>query len=177
MSNTGRWLEDRPEVRTFTDVEAAWLAAVIDGEGSIGLYNFGKEGRRVQIQMGNTSEPFVARFREIIGCGSTVYRTNQHLSENRMTGHRGSKPMYQYSLKGSLRCHKVLKQIEPFLIVKRELALRIIEELEAKPFGRWANSEPGSRSLAAEKKRKWWAELTDERRAEIKANMRRARWG
>ena len=48
---------------TTEEVEAAWLAAVIDGEGSNGLYDYGREGRRIQIQLGNTHEGFVARFR------------------------------------------------------------------------------------------------------------------
>jgi hypothetical protein len=172
-SNRNRWLEDKAEVRMLTDVESAWLAGVVDGEGSIGLYDFGKQGRRASIQMGNTSEAYVARMREIIGCGSTVYRTMPGLGP----GHLGTKPMYHYVLKGSLRCYKILKQIEPYLIIKRNKALTIIAFLEERPFGRFANCELDARATASEKKRQWWADLTHERRTEIRENMRRARWG
>ena len=171
MTSVRRWLEDRPEVRTFTETEAAWLAGVVDGEGSIGLYDYGQQGRRVQIQMANTCEAFVARMREIIGCGSSVIRTNLHLSSGRAGGHKGSKPMYHYILKGSLRCYKVLRQIESFLIVKRELARQIMDELESRPFGRWVQQDPSRRLAAADRKRLWWASLSPERRAEVIANM------
>lgn len=118
-------------VRTFTDVEAAWLAGVIDGEGSIGLYHFKGDGRRVVIQMGNTNERFVREMRRIIGAGSRIRRYKFHSS------HKGRKPMFCYCLKGSLRCYRVLRQIEPFLIIKKKKASQIMREVEKIPFGRW----------------------------------------
>ena len=145
-----KWIEKRPEVRKLLKWEASWLAAIIDGEGSIGIYDYGKEGRRIQIQMGNTDEKLILRFREIIGCGSTVYRTKIHES------HKGRKPMFQYSLKGSNRCYWVLKQILPFLITKKDKAFGIINEIEEKPFGRWANATPDARRRASEKMKEIW---------------------
>lgn len=121
-------MEKKPEVRTLTKVERAWLAGVIDGEGSVGLYNYGSQGRRAQISMGNTVPAFVARMREIIGCGSSVMRINFGPK------HHGRKPMYLYTLKGSARCYKILRQILPYLIIKRDKASSIIAELESKPF-------------------------------------------
>ncbi len=144
------WIERRPEVRKFKTWEAAWLAGVIDGEGSIGLYTYGKEGRRVLIQLANTSKEFVDRVREVIGCGSQVNRTNQHKS------HKGRKPMHSFSLKGSTRCYWVLQQITPFLIIKKQLALNIIKELEEKPFGRWVNASPAYRKLHSERLKLQW---------------------
>ena len=144
------WIERRPEVRKFKKWEASWLAAIIDGEGSIGLYDFGREGRRVQIQMANTDDSLVKRAREIIGCGSTVFRTNLHKT------HKGRKQMFQYSLKGSNRCYWVLKQISPFLITKKQKAYDIITELENKPFGRWANAAEKARKKASDTMREIW---------------------
>src|SRR5579885_3051243 len=69
-------IDKKPEIRQFTTAEAAWLAAVIDGEGSFGLYNYGKEGRRVMIQMGNTNKSFVEEMRRVIGCGSSIRRVS-----------------------------------------------------------------------------------------------------
>jgi hypothetical protein len=133
-------------------VEAAWLAAAIDGEGSFGLYDYGREGRRVQIQLGNTSEAFVRRFRELIGCGSTVFRAAFAAS------HKGRKPMYHYSLKGSARCYAVLRQVTPFLIIKRSNAERIMDELESKPFGRWANATLEGRQKASLSAKASWVD-------------------
>lgn len=149
---TPKWIDSRPEVRILTKVEASWIAAVIDGEGSIGLYDYGREGRRVQVQLGNTSEAFVQRFRDLIGCGSTVFRVNFAKS------HHGREPMFHYTLKGSARCYKLLKQVLPFLIIKKEKAASIIGELESKPFGRWAAATPEARVEASRRQREAWAD-------------------
>lgn len=152
MSRRPKWIDERPEVRILSKVEAAWIAGVIDGEGSIGLYDYGREGRRVQVQLGNTSEAFVKRFRELIGCGSTVFRVAF------VTSHHGRQPMYHYTLKGSARCYKLLRQVLPYLIIKRDKAASIIEELESKPFGRWANATKEAREEASRRQRENWAD-------------------
>jgi hypothetical protein len=145
------WIDKKPEIRKFVKWEAAWLAGVIDSDGSFGLYDYGKEGRRVLIQVGNTSEKLLWRIREVIGCGSNVNYAPSY-------SHKGRKPMYMYALKGSARCYWVLRQIVPFLIIKKEHALSIIRELEEKPFGRWANATPEAREMASKQARTAWAD-------------------
>jgi hypothetical protein len=148
-------LEARPEIRQFTVAEAAWLAGVVDGEGSIGLYDYGREGRRVQIQMGNTNKPFVEEMKRIIGgVGSSVCRTT--FSTKGRQPHKGRKPMFHYTLKGSLRCYFVLKQIVPYLIIKKEKALSIIRKLESEPFGRWKNTTADARRRASLRAKRLW---------------------
>lgn len=143
-------LDTNHRVNYMTLIDRAWLAAAIDGEGSIGLYDYGKEGRRVCIQMGNTNKDFVKKMREIIGCGSTVYRHEFHGS------HHGKKPMYHYTLKGSVRCYAVLRQIRDYLIIKKDKADKIINELESKPFGRWANATPEARLAQSNRMKEIW---------------------
>jgi hypothetical protein len=144
------WIDKKPEIRKLLKSEAAWLAGVIDGEGSIGLYDYGREGRRAMIQLANTNKSFVDRARELIGCGSGINRSQWHKS------HKGRKVMFMYSLKGSNRCYHLLKQIVPFLIIKRQKALDIIRELEEKPFGRWANATPEYRKIHSERSKNQW---------------------
>lgn len=152
-------LEARPEIRQFTIAEAAWLAGVVDGEGSIGLYDYGREGRCVQIQMGNTNKPFVEEMKRIIGgVGSSVCRTT--FSTKGKAPHKGRKPMFHYTLKGSLRCYAVLKQVIPYLIIKKEKALSIVQELESKPFGRWKNATKNSRRRASITAKNSWKNPT-----------------
>lgn len=119
-------------VRRFSDVDASWLAATIDGEGSIGLYKRGGSGRTVIIQMANTDKAFVQHMRDVIGCGSTIRRVVFQAS------HKGRKPMYKFSLEGSGRVKQVLEQILPFLIIKKVKAKSILKEMKKNPFGRWA---------------------------------------
>jgi len=144
-------VEKRPEIRRFTIAEAVWLAGVVDGEGSFGLYDYGREGRRVMIQMGNTSEAYVKEMKRIIGgVGSTVHRTNFHKT------HKGRKPIYHYVLKGSARCYAVLKQIIPYLIIKKNKAEKIVHEIESKPFGRWKNATKAARKKASIRTKNSW---------------------
>jgi len=145
-----KWIDKKPEIRKFEIWEASWLAGVIDGEGSIGLYDYGKEGRRVCIQLSNTDKDFVNEVRRIIGCGSQVNRSKWHKS------HKGRKQMYLYCLKGSNRCYWTLKQILPYLIIKKGKAVNIIKELEEKPFGRWANATPEHRKLNSKRLKMEW---------------------
>lgn len=163
------WIDKKPEIRRLKKWEAAWLAGVIDGEGSIGIYN-GGDGRRVQVQCGNTSRPFLEKFREVIGCGSSVMRTGQHLQTG-STSHKGRKPMFHFSLKGSARCYWLLRQVVPFLIIKQEKAKAILHELETKPFGRWANASPEARQAHSSRLRAQWADPVI--RAKRLAGMRR----
>ncbi len=149
-SKIKKWIEKKPEIRKFKKEDASWLAGVIDGEGSIGLYDYGKEGRRVCIQISNTNKNFVDNMRLIIGCGSQINRANWH------KGHKGKKQMYLYSLKGSNRCYWVLKQIIPYLIIKKSKALNIIRELENKPFGRWVNCTKEYKKLNSERLKREW---------------------
>jgi hypothetical protein len=133
------------KVRKFSPMEAIWLAAVIDGEGSIGLYH-GADGRITIVQMGNTSSAFVKEVRRIIGCGSTIWRIKF------TSTHKGRKPMFHYTLKGSKRCLSVLQQIVKYLIIKKKRAQHIINEIESKPFGAWTKARrmACSRSVKAQ---------------------------
>ncbi|MFY9484454.1 MAG: hypothetical protein WAP74_02425 [Patescibacteria group bacterium] len=78
--------------------------------------------------------------------------------EKNSPSHKGKKIIQQYGLKGSNRCYHLLKQITPFLIIKKKKALKIIKELEEKPFGRWASATKEYREKAGEIARKRWAD-------------------
>lgn len=148
-------------IRRMTPEECAWLAGVIDGEGSIGLYNYGKQGRRVMVQVTNTNEAFVAKVRMVVGAGSSVMRCYY---TSKLANNPRKLPVYQWGLKGSIRCVEVLKQIVPYLIIKREKALNIIKEIESNPFGRWVNATPLDRQLQAIITHKTWSEPTIRRK-------------
>jgi len=145
-------------VRTFSVAEAAWLAGVIDGEGTIGLYQKTRRdnnhsvrlGRTVVVQMSNTHRGFVERMRDIIGCGGTIRRRLFH------TSHKGRKPMFKYSLEGSARCAEVLRQIEPYLIIKRERAQAILREIAVRPFGRWKGDCRAAKRATGKRTRAMW---------------------
>lgn len=158
------WIEPKPEIRKMKEWEAAWLAGVIDSDGSFGLYDYGREGRRVLIQVANVDQFFLQRVKEVIGCGSSVL----HIPS---LSHKGRRPMYNFALKGSARCYWVLDQIAPYLIIKQDKAIEILTELESKPFGRWANATPEAKKKSADSLRERWADPA--MREKIIAGMRR----
>ncbi len=129
--------------------EASWLAGVIDSDGSIGLYDYGKAGRRVQIQVGNVNREFLQHVRDVIGCGSIV-------QWKATKTHRGRQQMYAFTVKGSNRCYWIIRQILPFLIIKRSSVLTILDQLHQRPFGRWANATPETRKLQSDRLKQQW---------------------
>ena len=79
----------------------------------------------------------------------------------------GRKVLYAYSLKGSNRCYWVLRQILPFLIIKKQKALDIIEELEKRPFGRWANATEESRIKQSDMMKRIWKERKSQKGSKL----------
>ena len=136
-------IEQKTEIRLLQNYEASWLAAAIDGEGSIGKYNYGKEGRRVIVTVNNTNEQFIDRVKEYVGCGSKVKYAKFNES------HKGTKPIYTYSLKGCARCYWLLNQLLPYLIIKKEKVIAIIQELENNPIGRDIGKTEEARNKAS----------------------------
>lgn len=144
------WIDKKPEVRNLKKWEASWVAGILDSDGSVGRYDYGKEGTRVQVQFANVCKPFLERIRETIGCGSCVL----HIPS---VSHKGRQPMFNYTVKGSCRCYWLLRQLIPYLVVKRERAEKIMAALEARPFGRWAARTDSARRRMSRLAKKSWA--------------------
>ena len=145
-------------IRTMSESERAWLAAAIDGEGSLGIYMVNKakpqEGRRMSVQVSNTNLAFVRRVRDIVGAGTITAR--DYLSKLSTSQHQGKNTMYQFSLRGHIRGMQVISQILPYLIIKREKAESILEELREKPFGRWAAATPEAKKKQSNRTKQTW---------------------
>jgi hypothetical protein len=123
LPNTGKTA--RP--KDMTEVEKAWLAAVIDSEGSVVIGKLSeKYGNRkyVAIQVSNTNKEFVDKVRELFGISTTT-------PHNYNTFKKGV--IYQTRISGKVAVLKVLKQVYPYLIIKKEKAKQAIEFLEANP--------------------------------------------
>lgn len=103
--------------------ERAWLAAVIDGEGSIThSYCGSKYCKRAhyRLSIGNVNHEFLLRTADLIGFGKISKR---RLKTNKL-------PLYMYVLTDGRVLHNVLSEVLPFLIVKRNKARKILEYLE-----------------------------------------------
>ncbi len=118
----------------FTDVQAAWLAALIDGEGSVGIWRQKRAESVGQpykyngiIAISNTNFDLIARIKEVVKlCYACTDRSPKK---------RGYKTLY--TLRVSNRAvPSVLRQVLPHLIVKKrqaELVLRYYEAVHTSP--------------------------------------------
>lgn len=107
------------KVREFSEIEAAWLAAAIDGEGYLRFSFFLKNGRQKwvgRLDVSNTNKEFCNRVKEIVGYGHV-----------QMVDFRNYTPLARYTLASLASIGRVLEQIEPYLIIKREKAKIMIE--------------------------------------------------
>ena len=50
----------------------------------------------------------------------------------------------------------MLKQILPYLIIKKDKTVKIIKEIEEKPFGRWKNATKEARQRQSQLIKKSW---------------------
>lgn len=98
-----------------------WLAAMIDGEGTIGIYKYSKHSYLVRLQVSNTSEELIDYLKE-------KYNRNKHGPYKQKEERR--KDVFEW------KCHskeaiRLIKQIKPYLVIKREqaqLAIRAWED-------------------------------------------------
>ena len=99
--------------------DAAWLAAAIDGEGSIILQPHRRRDDRYTIdrivQIVNTNLAFVRRAQEITGLGYIVQHVSGKVGTNLV-------PMFAWKVTNGDGITAVLNAILPYLIIKRRQA-------------------------------------------------------
>lgn len=97
----------------LNEVQAAWLAAVVDGEGTIGLYRINNQGRiryAPTVSVSNTNFEFVKRISDLVDGAVSIHNT----SRAKKKGHRVCYILY-------VRRRAVapfLRAILPHLIIK-----------------------------------------------------------
>src|SRR2546426_9589143 len=113
-------------VRVLSLVEKAWLAGVIDGEGSVlisktAAHRYSRRGffYRPKLEIANSNKEFMDKVLRIIGKGSV------NLCKER---NPEWKDKWQYNgASGVLR--GILPQVLPHLLIKREVAKKMLEYL------------------------------------------------
>lgn len=111
----GRLALDSLKLVEFSDTEAAYLAAIIDGEGSITEHH----GRPV-VYVYNTSEALMRWLSERIG------------GRYRVTDMRGRQPCHTWNVAAACDVAYLLRRVRPYLIIKGLLADAKLADLRAK---------------------------------------------
>ena len=121
--------------RNMSEAESAWLAGIIDGEGTIGIWSNGKSSRRTNyvahLQVGNTNTQMLLRIVEFTGCGTI------NSGKARRENH---KQLYKWRV-NPMQIRGILPQIEPYLVIKRFQAQLVIEYLRMQKDGRGIEGE------------------------------------
>ncbi len=123
-----------------SETEKAWLAGIIDGEGSI-ILSFQVHGHKLwnalpEVHVGNTEQVMIETIADIyqrLNVGRHITRRKTS-TVNGVTGERGNayKDIYVVAVVGFLRVRKLLPQILPYMVTskrqKGEMILRYVEQ-------------------------------------------------
>lgn len=116
-----------PDVR-LNDVQATWLAAMIDGEGTIGIYRIASRGRssgfiyRAAIAVANTDRRLVERVADLVSAGICI-------ADKRIRDRH--KPLYHAQVKSRFIV-PLLEAIRPHLVIKGQQADNVLAFCAAK---------------------------------------------
>jgi hypothetical protein len=113
------WLKPK-NTRRMTETEAAWLAGFFDGEGSLNCYvrkDKGSEGWRLAIA--NTNIEALEKCQILTGAGKvrTKPRYKAHY-----------KPQWDWYVYSQRDIADILRQLLPYLVVKKALANSFLEQ-------------------------------------------------
>ena len=108
------------EGRDMSEAEAAWLAGLFDGEGSV-IWVKGRTKKPVRIVITNTCLPLLNRILEVTGVGS--------ISGPKHDGNPKHAAAYYWYCGSNTAVH-LLRRMLPWLIVKREKAEEAITVYE-----------------------------------------------
>lgn len=101
----------------IADVDAAWAAGFIDGEGSLAISVTSNGTFNIYVVAGNTDPRPLLKLKELFG-GRVVNRTS------RIANHRDH---YVWTLTGKHNLLAFLDAVEPYLVVKGEQAVLLKE--------------------------------------------------
>ena len=112
-----------PKVKQLAQLDLAYLAGLIDGEGCILLF---KQKERVRptlrLAVGNTYRPVLEWAKEAVGAGSIITQPKQKLHHSQS---------WRWDIY-SQNAVDVLRQLLPYLKLKREQALKAIESQQVR---------------------------------------------
>ncbi|RLI02474.1 hypothetical protein DRO30_02575 [Candidatus Bathyarchaeota archaeon] len=105
----------------MNETDKAWLAALIDGEGSIGI---GHQVHLVENQKRSTFFPYIS----ISNLNRPILEKAKELFQSGCITE--AKGVYTFITKKQQSIYKVLKDIKPYLIIKKDHANLLLEYLE-----------------------------------------------
>lgn len=117
------------------DLELAWLAGILDGEGSIGRYPIKTGGNIIGIVIVNTDEAILSKVEQIYKRLDICYhRYNRQMYTNRSGTYKATRPCYELTIRRRDTAEQLLPLLIPFLAgVKKTKAIDLFNWLKANP--------------------------------------------
>jgi hypothetical protein len=117
----------------MTEAEKAWLACAIDGEGTIYVTDkvakkTGWKVRRVVLCVCNTNLDFLTEAGRLLGNSNIELQKDKR--KRSLGGHRANKDCYQVRQYDRFKAVAILKELLPYLIIKKDKALAGIQLVE-----------------------------------------------
>ena len=121
---------------SLTKVEKAYLAGLLDGEGYISItLGRGSDGKQyyqpVVGILSSVHEDFVRKVEDILSKSDLKF---YHITVKRGKPiyFKTQRQLFQVTLKGQNRCRSFLSEIEPYLVLKKDIAQITIEWCESR---------------------------------------------
>lgn len=133
----------KPTRGKMRNVDRAYLAGFIDGEGSIGLYstNYPKQRRKgwspsffIRLAVCNTDKEIPEFLKDHYGGSCLLEHPGQYSYSNRIA------KIYRYNATGKI-CYEIIKDIVPYLKQKKERALLAIKFYQNRKKLTWNEKE------------------------------------
>lgn len=103
----------------MSEINKAWLAGLLDGEGTIVFYQSPSNHEVYRISIGNTFRKLIDKIFEVSGIGKITTYKSRNPKHNQV---------WYWNVCGE-NAKLLLKQMLPYLIVKKEKALKIINQI------------------------------------------------
>jgi hypothetical protein len=120
LAKLGRIKECRLNLKTFIEFRA-WLAGIIDGEGNFRITSSG--GPQIRVVFTERDKFVLDYIVENIG-GALYYRKPLKSWKDHW------KPEWEWSITSFIDCKEFTKWILPYLVLKKETALRFLEDIK-----------------------------------------------
>ena len=121
----------------ITDTDIAWLAGIMDAEGSIGLYKNGNGNYYARVTITNTDIRMFDKIKNIL----EKLHLSVYIKENERQKGRNWKPRWQMVFSGSTKPKKFLNTLMPYLVTKKLEAKLTLEFIESRSIKRYQNRE------------------------------------
>ena len=111
-------------------MHVSYFAGLFDGEGTVGIYSVRQEYWSVRMQIVGTHKPMIKALYDFVGDGSFTIQSKQ----------KNYKQGWKWCLSNRSIIKRVLLNITPYLIEKKEQAQIVIDYLDGNLDGRVASS-------------------------------------